>query len=333
MGHRANLLIVKGDSYELYYSHWNAITMPEDLFWGARHARKFIKKQVAVDNSEWLDEVWAEGGVVFDKKQKKLVFYGGEDLRYGIPLRRLFLKLMEKVWDGWEIQWAFNGIMDLAAYVGYPKEKIVSSTPVNGMDGKTDSRLSEPLEEKSWADTLVSVTFSQDEMLIFPVYGQTEPLFIGPDLINSINKDVGYEHLQFSEWSDHFPSAGYHIDIPGKRLELWHADDVPNLLERLRKIWLGWEIIDHYDYYESQILRTNGRLQFKDVNQQELLSDLQTLLLRESGSAFASLQNVVHAIAGTGKEAKVNPFALRFNPLELTRRKKEKILARAIAKL
>ncbi|GIP11396.1 hypothetical protein P4H94_06290 [Paenibacillus macerans] len=56
MGQRANLIIVRNNYYELYYSHWCANTLPKDLFWGEQHAVKFIEMQKQVEESGWLDD-------------------------------------------------------------------------------------------------------------------------------------------------------------------------------------------------------------------------------------------------------------------------------------
>ncbi|MGZ7441798.1 hypothetical protein [Paenibacillus sp. TH7-28] len=166
MGQRANLIIVRNNYYELYYSHWCASTLPQDLFWGEQHAVKFIEMQKQVDESGWLDDVWAEGGAIVDLDKKKLVFYGGEDILYHVPLRNLDLKLMRTIWSGREIAWAYEGILDLANYVGYPKEKILTY----GEDDLKDASL-EPPEEKDWVDTIASVMFPQNELLLFPLSG------------------------------------------------------------------------------------------------------------------------------------------------------------------
>lgn len=62
MGQRANLIIIRNNTYE-YYSHWCANTLPVDLFWGEVYAVKFVEMQTLVDESGWLDSVWAEGGL------------------------------------------------------------------------------------------------------------------------------------------------------------------------------------------------------------------------------------------------------------------------------
>ena len=45
MGHRANLVIVTENGYELYYDHWLANTLPFQVFWGPEHALKLIRLQ------------------------------------------------------------------------------------------------------------------------------------------------------------------------------------------------------------------------------------------------------------------------------------------------
>src|SRR5689334_9883307 len=99
MGQRANLIIVKDNGYDIYYSHWCANTLPTDMFWGPEHGINFIKNQKKVEpENGWLDDIWAEGGAVIDLDKKVFLLYGGEDILYNIPLRRLYLKLINQVW-------------------------------------------------------------------------------------------------------------------------------------------------------------------------------------------------------------------------------------------
>jgi len=68
MGQRANLIVVRDNTYDLYYSHWCANTLPKDLFWGEQYAIQFIEMQTRVDEPGWLDDVWAEGGAVLEAR-------------------------------------------------------------------------------------------------------------------------------------------------------------------------------------------------------------------------------------------------------------------------
>src|SRR5437868_3224543 len=100
MGQRANLVIVESGGYSLFYSHWRANTLARDLFWGQSYAEAFIRAQQRVNDGSWLNDVWAEGGVVLDHDARTLLFFGGEDIYYEVPLRRVYLRLMQIVWSG-----------------------------------------------------------------------------------------------------------------------------------------------------------------------------------------------------------------------------------------
>src|SRR5262249_14127948 len=99
VGQRANPVLVEGGEDQLFYSHWCANTLPRDLFRGPGHAVAFIRMQRAVDDSGWLDEVWAEGGAVIDLDRRYFLLYGGEDVLYDVPLRRIYLRLLAQVWS------------------------------------------------------------------------------------------------------------------------------------------------------------------------------------------------------------------------------------------
>ncbi|MNB75447.1 hypothetical protein D3C75_220910 [compost metagenome] len=310
----------------MYYSHWCANTLPTDLFWGEQYALKFIEMQTKVDESGWLDDVWAEGGAVLDLDHKKLLFYGGEDILYDIPLRNLFLKLMRKTWYGWDIQWAYEGIADLAAYVGYPKEKVLT-----GFDDDLKDASLAPPEERDWVNTVASVKFSQNDLLLFPLYGGIDVyLMYGSDLIDKIDKSYGYKNISLDEWSADFPVGGFHIDIPARRLEFWHANDIPNISYELQSKWSGWEVIDYYNNYEAHCRSTAGLLQFQNVNQDQLLEALKASLLKESSNPLDAVAYFVKKEADAGRKVEINPHALRYDRYELPKNVREEILEYAI---
>ncbi|OKP92742.1 hypothetical protein [Paenibacillus sp. P32E] len=326
MGQRANLVIVRNRTYELYYSHWCANTLPRDLFWGPEYATPFIEMQTKVDESGWLNDIWAEGGAVLDVDMKKLLIYGGEDIRFDIPLRNLYLQLLGKTWAGWEVEWASGGIADIASYVGYPKEKVLTDHE----DDLKGISLTPP-EYRDWVETIASVSFSANEMLMFPLGGGIdEYLFHGPEMVQKINRAYGYPKLTLSEWKKDFPLGGFHLDIAQKRLEFWHADVISGLSRQLQCIWPGWDVIENYSDYESQLRSTHGLLQFQTVHEQQLLDELTVHLLNESTSPLKGLLYMAEKMAEEGKEVEINPYALTFHNQPLTQELKAEILASAL---
>lgn len=332
MGQRANLIIVREQAYELYYSHWCANTLPEDLFWGLEYALSFIERQTRVDESGpgWLDEVWAEGGAVLDVEKRKLLFYGGEDLLLDIPLRTLFLRLMGSIWQGWEITWAYEGILDLASYVGYPQETLLVERKVYN----NDLTLA-PSSPREWVDLIASVKFSDEDVWIFPLAGELGSyLFNGPALINGINKSYGYRSLTLSEWTEDFPAAGFHIDVTQKKLEIWHAKDLVAVQNRLQSKWPGWEVIDHCGDYESQVKRTGGALKLQAADEQQLLDQLQNMLLKDfAANPVKAVTFFAQKEAEAGKTVEINPYALKYDTYRLPGELKAELWKAAVSKL
>src|ERR1041385_5492181 len=104
MGQRANLILVDGTGYHLYYCHWCASELPQAVFWGPQFTIPDVLQQRAVgkDNG-WLDDVWAEGGMLLDTVRHILLVYGGYDIPADPPLLRLYLELMRETWADWEV--------------------------------------------------------------------------------------------------------------------------------------------------------------------------------------------------------------------------------------
>ncbi len=332
MGQRANLIIVREQSYELYYSHWCANTLPADLFWGPEYALAFIERQTRAEESGpgWLNEVWAEGGAVIDLEKRKLLFYGGEDILLDIPLRNLFLRLMGCIWQGWEIAWAYEGILDLVSYVGYPQETLLAER-----EAYTSDMTMAPASPREWVDLVASVKFAGDDLLLFPLAGELATYLLnGPAFINRINKSYGYRILTLSEWTEDFPAAGFHIDVTQKRIEIWHAKDFAAAQTRIQSEWPGWEVIDHCGDYESQVRRTGGALKLQVADEHHLLDQLRNLLLKEFVSNPAdTLTYFAQREAEGGKTVEINPDALKYDTYRLPGERKVELWDSAVSKL
>ncbi|MBW5447620.1 hypothetical protein GE107_16300 [Cohnella sp. CFH 77786] len=320
MGQRANLIIPRSDNgYDLYYNHWCANTLPIDLFWGPEYAEAFIRKQVQVDQSGWLNDIWAEGGVVMDADRRVLLFYGGEDIRDDIPLRKHYLGLMRKVWAGWELKWADDGIADLAAYVGFPVEKVIASEE----DDRTDLSLAPP-QQLDWTDTVGSIRFEDGELLLFPLTGGVESyLQEGPNMLHSVRRSYGYPEFDLTEWTEDFPTDGFHIDVSARTVDLWHAGVYTKLTNRLQSKWLGWRVIDHHTGYEKQLEYTKDKLKLPIRASQSYLFTLSRMLLKDRSNPLNSLTDIIETLTQKGEEVKVSPwaFAHHQDPLPIDVRK------------
>lgn len=325
MGQRANLIIVKNGTYDLYYSHWCANVLPEELFWGVEHALQFIRIQTKADKETgWLDEVWAEGGAVIDLDKKVFLLYGGEDIAQDIPLRRMYLQLLAQVWHGWEIKWAYEGIADLADYVGYPTAKVLKPT-------EEKSVVLCPPAEKDWLTIIASVRFIDSCTLLFPLDGIMEGgLCYGSRVVDMIDRTFGQKEIILSEWTTTFPQGGFHIDIPEQTLDYWLAAGVPGLLTRLRQKWQGWKVNWHRDCFESHIAQTQGKIVVQNRTWEETAETLRCILLKEIH--YDPVDSILK-FAGRfspGQTIQVNSYALSNPTCELENGTREEIFERAL---
>src|SRR5437016_476407 len=105
MGQRANLITIENGEYVLRYDHWCANRLDDILFWGPSFALEYFVEQDEVEEEGWLDELWAEGGAILDLDKKYLIFWGGEEILHDVALRRTYLNLQKRIWNGWTIEW------------------------------------------------------------------------------------------------------------------------------------------------------------------------------------------------------------------------------------
>ena len=125
MGHRTNLIIIENGEKTVYYDHWIAINLDKTLFWDFQFAREYIRAQEEFKGA-WLDELFAEGGAVLDIDNKYLLLFACDKIQRDVPYRRKFVELQQQIWEGWTVEWANRGVVDMAEYVGYPKEDVLN---------------------------------------------------------------------------------------------------------------------------------------------------------------------------------------------------------------
>ena len=153
MGHRCNYVVRERGALTLYYSHWGALTVPRDLFWGLAAARAFLAGHDPCGDEDWLDDVWGEGGAALDVDSQTVTIYGGEI--YG-PARDLLFELMGAVWarDNFRVRDA-SSFIDIALAVGLPASAVeashLPSAPIDVADPGQTGR------EDGYTQTLIVV--------------------------------------------------------------------------------------------------------------------------------------------------------------------------------
>jgi hypothetical protein len=170
---------------------------------------------------------------------------------------------------------------------------------------------------------------------LFPLAGDApDYLLAGPALAAAASAGAGLDRLRVADWTASFPTRGFHLDLPAQVVRFWDARDRPGVEGRVAARWPGWAVVWDRDGYEAQLDAAGGVLSFSGRTADALLAELTGVLLVEPGRSPAEtvLWFAEHERAA-GKSVEVNPLALRYDRVELSRDEKAHVLARAVARL
>lgn len=330
MGHRSNYVIVEGTGFSLYYSHWGAITVPEDLFWGPHRAMNFVRHQKLCRPDGWLDQTWAEGGALIDPVGKRLLLFGGDEIGGEVPVRRLYLSLLEAVWGEWRVDWANQGLADFVDRLAVGRE-LVSS------DGAVGMTFDEPpcLAEEYPPEAVCSVRWPTGEIGLYPMSWDPSMLFeYGPRLLDDLAEFAPESELIAELSGGEEVLGGLHIDPASASLHLWQADIAPDIQRRAGDRWPDWTFTWHGDRFESQAELSDGRLTFAEPTQDELIETLFALLVgRVRSSGTGIMQDVFERLEEQGDVIPIYPWAQARRPQLLDREERRLTFDRAVAAL
>jgi hypothetical protein len=257
-------VVVDAQGWRLYYSQWGGQQVVRHLAAGPRHALRFIEAQWRSDQkADWLDDVWAEGGVVVDTVAQRLLFFGGYEVMCRVEGRRAYVALLEQTWPGWTIGWAYNEIVDIASYVDVdPSVVLDSDPPTLTVDTKLLQRPhSGDVARGDWA--LLSVRTNVDRIRAWPLKAEAHPVWAGEQLLTLLPRP----------WRSRRairglpPVYGLHVDLTSRRLGWWTATSALSY-ELVPGRWPGWTVEFWQDRYEEQIAACAGFVQLPaiDVN-------------------------------------------------------------------
>ena len=124
MGDRANYAVRENGQVRLYYSHWGAVTVAEDVFWGPLQTEEFIRNNKVT--TDWLDDVWAEGRIALNKDDRHLTYFYFE-WPLDEDIRKVYESILTETWaaQGWKVQRAQQW-SDVAHSVGVDRALVTS---------------------------------------------------------------------------------------------------------------------------------------------------------------------------------------------------------------
>ena len=251
MGQRANLVIVQNSEPKIYYTHWRAQETPNILAQGLEFCEKYFKE---FNEDGWLmDNAWAEGGILIDKDQNKVLIFGGSEIDYTPALQRLYCKHITKIWKNWTIHWCIQGNVDFAEHLGLMDDRILSE------GCKPDF-----LKSDEWSFTL-NADRTQDEVItiinkgIISDYKQDWGLdginmciVKGENLMNQIP-----DELKIQKWHNEIETTDcLLVDYDTKKIFVcWGVDTDNRHIDEVKRIWKDWDVYRqtegltfHFDY-------------------------------------------------------------------------------------
>jgi hypothetical protein len=265
MGHRASYAIRAGGNVEVFYSHWGALTVPQDIFWGPEHAEEFIRLQV--EGEQWLDDVFGEGGVALDKDTRTAAWYGGETLTHP-PIADAFVPLMEAVWRrfGWNVRHV-EDMPDIAEQVGLERA-IAEAEPLPPSDSDLRVEL-----EPSWAlsglTLLTTVVGGRVRDVVSGTYDPARLLLHGPALLVAaerwpdVERAARYEaERELNSWEQERRSIAQQlagallVDVNDKRVLCYAPRSNGKLRRAVAGAWEGSTVEFHEGGLERHFAAT-----------------------------------------------------------------------------
>jgi hypothetical protein len=308
MGARANFVLVDDAGWRLYYSHWAANEMCSALIAGPQAATRYITAQMEVPEREgqWLGD---EGGAVVDHRERRLIFYGDMNLTLELATKRVFMQLLASTWPGWNIDWAYDAIGDLAAHVGMDWEAV---------DGWIDDEERDMPEwlvdaETDWGCHLLTVVDSTGQLTAYPfMQSQCHTAWQGPGLLERLSAEGSPRvRLPF------IPTSGLHLDVRDRTGGAWLDYTSTGLVPALADLWPGWQMEFWQDRYEEQMRRCHGAVDCPPLDLMTGLDDLLASLTERIGhDPVPAMLNLALKDPPPGLTAQVNPLFTAHAPVD-----------------
>lgn len=336
MGQRANLILVEGNKYELYYDHWCANRLDAYLFWGVDRAAQFFREHAKQGDEWWIDNIWCEGGAVIDLNKKILLWFGGEDISYDIPLRRLMLELMRMNWQDYRILWAHEGVADMADYVGYDRNKVIA--PFNEKELFNTEKIQNifnPTDSNDYWDCVISFSYRSGDIEIYTGYISSylkEFLYFGSDMIQLKEEGKFYTEYTDNPEGENALHSGIHIDLQGRELHVWSCYQEIFDFKRLQTVWRDYKIYYHKDKFEVHTKLTNNKLIFEQCDKVHLINKVKKIVCIDSKNPLETINSLVDRISEQGKEVQLIPAAYMAKEVKSDRISQEKEFDKLIYK-
>lgn len=256
MGSRASYVVIENGRVELFFSRWGGQSVVADMLAGPAAATAAIRPAAGhtpppEDDlpatllwsgpdpaDELLDDVFCEGAALIDHDRRVLLAYEWmtnytefvhaiADLRAG--------------WPGWQVRWAFDGIGDIAAYIGQDRSTVRGDRDrIAGLDWfycparRAEFQMTDD-EEWDLYRCVLSVRHGDGSLNLYPgAMSIHEMTFPSPASFEAL--PTGFETLHCSD----LPRSGIHVDFRSRTGGVWTIDALQGYFDDPQTGWPGW---------------------------------------------------------------------------------------------
>ncbi|MFE6225827.1 hypothetical protein [Streptomyces sp. NPDC057854] len=240
MGDRANVIVVRENgTHELYRTGW-AVGIDLDLLEGPAPVLAMLPE--LRQDSWWLDDTMAQGGILLDLGRKVLLFFAWEGPSTELRHRAAMLELIRAAWPGWEVRWLYDGSAELREYVGLDLEYVRSRDSAPSLApflAPDDPDLAGPDPGG------VVITVSTDRCHIASD-AFDHPVREGTALLDRLADAPGHGscHLHVN--------AGIHLDPERRRLGWWSLYSSPQAYQ-VPELWPSWTVEFWQDEWKRHV--------------------------------------------------------------------------------
>jgi hypothetical protein len=240
MSHCANYLLRKDGVLYQGNSRWGSKSLVRELVWGPAEVYTLLAEQTGAPPFESADsttrgwiysEVMTEGAVLADYDARRLLAFGGEDIRALRTMQLAYEQILRCAWPGWRVDYAMGGWGDVAREAGVP---IKPFDDVRTPDAWTiDARL----VPGSFGVVTVLGAGVPARHVHVSMWDATA-LAAGPALLDAV-APLPSRPLEAMSLG---AMAGAIVDARARRVRYWAAE-IPALLDdRMRASWPGWDV-------------------------------------------------------------------------------------------
>jgi len=241
MGHRAHYVIKSGGFWERYYSQCGGYTLELDLLTGPTAATRFARGQRPFGT--WMYNTECDGAALIDHDERRLLWFS----RFlgAVAYRQAVLDVIERMWAGWRIDWAYGGLPEIRRALGDD----------DGMRPWAFRDLTPASEDRPPC----LLTVEKDATVRAYMVAEGAHAVLGHDLDSLMRYCERWRPVRV--WPC-LPSSGVHLDVDHRAGGAWTL----GLVDARGPGWPGWSWEHWGDRHSEHLSRAKGAIDLPAVD-------------------------------------------------------------------